>query len=91
MRVDLRKAKPETLFEALTRLQYARLNSEGTEWRHGKFHLFIRMRKRGVVLNMHVDNPSPLPPFHRARYRGRDLELELQRIRDAYAKLRSGK
>jgi hypothetical protein len=90
MRVDLSKAKPETLFEALARLQYARLNSEGTEWRHGKFHLFIRRRKkRGVVLNMHVDNPSPLPPFHRARYRGRDLELELQRILDAYAKLRS--
>jgi hypothetical protein len=90
MRVDLSKVKPETLFEALSRLQYARLNSEGTEWRHGKFHLFIRRRKkRGVVLNMHVDNPSPLPPFHRARYRGRDLELELQRILDAYAKLRS--
>jgi hypothetical protein len=90
MRVDLRKAKPETLFEALTRLQYARLNSEGTEWRHGKFHLFIRRRgKRGLTLTMHVDNPSPLPPFHRARYRGRDLQLEVQRILDAYAKLRS--
>jgi hypothetical protein len=90
MRVDLSKAKPETLFEALTRLQYARLNSDGSKWRHGKFHLFIRQRKkRGVVLNMHVDNPSPLPPFHRARYKGKDLEFELQRILDAYAKLRS--
>jgi hypothetical protein len=90
MRVDLSKAKPETLLEALTRLQYARLNSDGSEWRHGKFHLFIRQRKkRGVVLNMHVDNPSPLPPFHRARYKGKDLEFELQRILDAYAKLRS--
>jgi hypothetical protein len=92
MRVDLSRAKFETLIEALTILGYARLNSEGGEWRRGKFHLFIRKRrKKGLTLSLHVDNPSALPPFHRARHKGRDLELEVQRILDAYAKRRMAK
>jgi hypothetical protein len=90
MRVDLAKAKPQTLIEVLTMLHYAKLNSEASEWRHGKYHLFIRKRrKKGLTLSLHVDNPSALPPFHRARHKGRDLEMEVQRIRDAYAKRRS--
>jgi hypothetical protein len=90
MRFDLTRAKTETLFEALTMLHYVKVNSEASEWRHGKYHLFIRKRrKRGLTLSMHVDNPSPLPPFHRARHKGKDLEMEVQRILDAYAKRRS--
>jgi hypothetical protein len=90
MRVDLTKAKLETLFEALTILGYAKLNSEASEWRHSKYHLFIRKRrKKGLTLSLHVDNPSPFPPFHRARHKGKDLELEVQRIRDAYTKRRA--
>jgi len=88
----LAKAKTETLTEALTMLHYARLNGEASEWRHGKYHLFIRKRrKRGLTLSMHVDNPSSFPPFHRARHKGKDLEQEVQRILDAYAKRRSAK
>jgi len=92
MQVDLAKAKTETLIEALTMLRYARLNSEGMEWRRGKYHLFIRKRrKRGLTLRLHVDNPSPFPPFHRARHKGKDLMLEVERILGAYAKRRSAK
>ena len=90
MRVDLAKVKPEALTEALTMLRYVRLNSEGRECRHGKYHLFIRKRrKEGLTLSLHVDNPSVFPPFHRARHRGKDLEQEVQRILDAYAKRRA--
>jgi hypothetical protein len=90
MRFDLTRAKPETLFEALTMLHYVSVNSEASEWRHGKYHLLIRKkRKKGLTLNIHVDSPSPFPPFHRARHKGRDLELEVQRILDAYIKRRS--
>jgi hypothetical protein len=90
--VDIAKAKLETLFEALTMLRYVKINSEASEWRHGKYHLFIRKRrKKGLTLSLHVDNPSALPPFHRARHKGRDLELEVQRILNAYAKRRSAK
>jgi hypothetical protein len=90
--VDIAKAKLETLFEALTMLRYVKINSEATEWRRGKYHLFIRKRrKKGLTLSLHVDNASPFPPFHRARHKGRDLELELRRIRGAYAKRRMAK
>jgi hypothetical protein len=91
MRVDIPSVKLETLLEALAMLQYSRLSCDGSEWRRGGFHLFIRRRrKRGLVLYIHVDVPSPTPPFHRARHRGRDLKLEVERILEAYRRLRAG-
>jgi len=81
MQINLPKAKRESLLEALTMLRYVKLNSEASEWRRGKYHLFIHTkRKKSLRLHLHVDNPSPFPPFHRARHKGRDLELEVQRI-----------
>jgi len=84
------KLKLETLCEALRILRYSRLDREGKEWRRGKFHLHIRRKgKRRLILSLHVDVPSPLPPFHRARHRGKDLQLEKEKILSAYASCRA--
>jgi DnaJ-domain-containing protein 1 len=92
MRKDLHRVNAETLYQALSILGYAKLNPDQSEWRHQKFHLFIRKRgKRGLALHIHEDVASPYPPFHRAKHKSKALEQEITKIIDTYKKLRSQK
>ena len=98
MRKDLRRVNEQSLHEALTQLRYVlcHTNKQVTEWRRHQFHLFIRKgkgskRKQIVTLSLHEDITSSLPPFHRARHKGKLLELEMHKIKEAYQRRRAAK
>jgi hypothetical protein len=90
MRVVLQNASIQKLHEALGMLHYSKLKDDGTEWQHGLFHLFIyRKGRRRFVLSLHADVLCPKRPFsHRAKRRGKELDVEMQKIIDAYNKRR---
>ena len=86
MREFISKGNLERLSEALTLLHYSKIKDDGTEWRCGRFHLFIRRKGKRLVLSLHADVDWSKPPYHRSRREGSDLELEMQKIVDAYKK-----
>ena len=88
MRGVLSRASIKKLSEVLSILRYSKIKADGTEWRSGKFHLFIRQKGRRLILSLHADIPWSKPPYHRARREGNDLELEIQKIIGAYNKRR---
>jgi hypothetical protein len=87
MRILLQNASIKKLQEALGALHYSRLKDDGTEWQHGLFHLFIyRKGRRRFILSLHADIPCPKPPFsHRAKRGGKELEVEMQKIKEEEA------
>lgn len=79
------------LHEALSILGYVQLGSPAA-WRHQQFHLFLRDKgKERLVLKIHEDLPSRLPPFHYARHRSRRLREEMRRILEAYRNRRAAR
>ncbi len=91
MRRDMRLVQ-EDLNKALTTLGYTPLNKEKTEWRRHQFHLFTKPKKKAkITLAIHEDVPSPFPPFHRARHKSKQIIQELEKIIDAYQKIRAAK
>jgi len=64
---------------------------EPLEWRRQRFHLILRVNKRGTMFVIHEDVPTAFPPFHRAATQGKALKVETQKIRDAYKKIRDHK
>jgi hypothetical protein len=90
MRILLQNASIKKLHEALGVLHYSKLKDDGTEWQYGQFHLFIRRKgRRRFILSLHADIPYPKPPFfHRAKRGGKELEVEMQKIIEAYNKRR---
>jgi hypothetical protein len=79
------------LYEALRSLGYYPVKMEGraSVWRRSQYHLYTYpFGKKGVKLSLHKDVWDQSPPIfqHRAENMGKDLELELQRIRQKYSK-----
>jgi len=88
------KATEADLYDALDILHYTRCSSQNPcpEWRHQQFHLFIRKKGKEIIaLSLHEDMPSSLPPFHRAKHQSKALEVEVNKILDAYQKRRASK
>jgi len=82
----------ESLTEALTRVGYCQLGVRKfyVAWRRHEFHLTIKDRgKRGVVIQLHEDVPYSKPPFHRARHESKSLEAEMNKILEAYRRIRA--
>lgn len=86
-----RKLTPSTLKEALIRLGYCYMGVKGpnVEWRRRQYHLTFRQKKHEIVLRIHEDIPYALPPFHKARHRGKNLEAEIDKIMETYRRIRS--
>ena len=82
----------ESLKKALTQLGYCHLSLKGSsdvEWRRREYHLTVRDKgKRGVAVQLHEDLPSSLPPFHRARHESKSLQAEMNKILEAYRRIR---
>ena len=90
MRLNLRFV-PCSLEQALTRIGYCHVGTKGSagEWRRREYHLTVRPHhKRGLVLQLHEDVPYSLPPFHRAKHEGKNLEAEIDKILEAYRRIR---
>jgi hypothetical protein len=81
----------ESLKKALTQLGYCHLSLKrsNVEWRRHEYHLTVRDKgKRGVAVQLHEDLPSSLPPFHRARHESKSLQAEMNKILEAYRRIR---
>ena len=88
MRKQLNHVVVTDLHDALALLGYVQLRPG--EWRHQQFHLFLRDKgKERLVLSIHEDLPSSLPPFHHAWHHSRRLSEEAQRILEAYRQRRA--
>jgi hypothetical protein len=90
MKLIIRLVAIEHLYEALRGLGYYSVKIEGrrSEWRRGDFHLYtLPLAKRGVKLSLHKDIWSQSPPIfaHKSESKGKDIEQELERIRQKYS------
>ena len=90
MRKDLSRVNEKHLHDTLTRLGYVKCKQDGSEWRRRQFHLFLQHRKkRGISIRIHEDTPHYLPPFHRAKQKGKALAQEMNKIVEAYKRRRA--
>ncbi|MEA2090289.1 MAG: hypothetical protein U9O89_05985 [Thermoproteota archaeon] len=78
------------MYKALRKLGYHVASYEGkSEWRRRRFHLFIdKQGKRGVKLHIHKDYPGATMFKHRSRKTGKDLQQELDHIKETYRQIR---
>lgn len=72
------KISTEKLQKALEKAGYTKIGDD--EWRRKEFHLFIHRKGKNFILSLHEDVPSPYPPFHRARYAGKRILKEMERL-----------
>lgn len=94
MKKRLRRIVLTDLLAALQKLGYYKVNPQQDpclNWRHGKFHVLLNPRpprKTVVNLHIHIDIDVPIPPYHRAIHKGKDLREKINRIIDAYQTIR---
>jgi len=88
----------EDFLGALAELGYRKVRPDKEpclSWRRQHFHVILHFKKQGrLTVNLHVDEPTSLPPFHRAIKGGKHLEYlsqELNRIVESYKKVRANK
>ncbi len=90
MRKDLSRVNEKDLHDTLARLGYVKCKKNGSEWRCRQFHIFLKHRKkRGISIRIHEDKPHYLPPFHRAKQKGKALAQEMNKIVEAYKRRRA--
>jgi len=90
LRKDLSRVNEKDLHDTLARLGYVKCKKNGSEWRCRQFHIFLKHRKkRGISIRIHEDTPHYLPPFHRAKQKGKALAQEMNKIVEAYKRRRA--
>ena len=94
MKLIIRPVTIEHLYEVLRGLGYYSVKIDGgrSEWRRGDFHLYtLPLAKRGIKLSLHKDIWSQSPPIfaHKSEAKGKDIEQELERIRQNTAKTKA--
>jgi hypothetical protein len=65
------------------------MDGRRSEWRRSQYHLYTYpFGKRGIRISLHKDFwEKPVPIFtHKAEKKGKDIEQELQLIKQKYSK-----
>jgi len=90
LRKKLGEVDVKTLHEALEGLGYrkTRETPATSEWRRQwlwlQFHVTVAGRKNRLNLQVHIDEPISIPPYHRAVHHGITIARELDKILGAY-------
>jgi len=95
----LRKNLYGILFEdflaGLAELGYHKMHPDKEpclSWRRKGFHVHLHHKGQGrVTVSLHYDEPTSLPPFHRAVKRGKHILKEFHAIIESYKKIRAKK
>jgi len=89
MEKTLNPVNLQRLYKTLQSLRYYPIKTidRTTEWRKSQYHLFTKpFGKKGLKLKLHKDiwEKPPPTPTHKTKYKGKDIEQELQKIQQKY-------
>lgn len=92
MRKELQAVVFSDFAEALSIVGYRRLYPRldpCPDWRRGSFHLILRKKgKNRLVVRLHEEVFSRVPPFHRPKFQGKEVRAEMDLIVEAYKRKR---
>lgn len=95
MRKNLYGIYFEDFLAGLAQLGYRKMHPDKEpclNWRRGRFHVLLHHKGQGrVTVNLHVDESTSLPPFHRAVKSGKHIFKEFHAIIESYRKVREKK
>lgn len=85
----------EDFLAGLAELGYRKMHPDREPWliwRRQRFHVILHHKGQGrVTVNLHFDESTYLPPFHRAVKSGEPIFKEFHAIIESYKKVREKK